>query len=94
MVSKAAAQNNPNAQFGIGLMYTKGQGVRQDYTKAMEWYLKAAAQNNPFAQIGIGMLYDNGWGIRQNRNTAKEWYGEACDNGNQFGCDMYRELNK
>lgn len=39
----AVAQNN------IGLMYEKGQNVRQDYSKAIEYYTKAANQGNASA---------------------------------------------
>jgi uncharacterized protein len=38
-----------------GFMYKNGQGVPQDYHKAMEFYLKSANQGNAFAQNNIGM---------------------------------------
>ena len=34
-------------------MYDEGRGVAQDYTKALEWYLRAAAQDNPTAQYNL-----------------------------------------
>lgn len=70
-------------------MYSLGQGVRQDYAKAKEWYEKAALQGNEEAQFSLGVLYEEGAGVRQNKATAKEWFGKACDNGNQKGCDAY-----
>jgi uncharacterized protein len=36
-------------------MYEDGQGVPQDYHKAMEFYLKSANQGNKFAQYNIGI---------------------------------------
>ena len=30
----------------LGLMYSNGEGVPQDYVKAREWYLKAADKGN------------------------------------------------
>ena len=38
----AAEQGNAYAQFGIGLMYDRGEGVPQDYQQAVVWYTKAA----------------------------------------------------
>ncbi len=32
-----AEQGDADAQFSLGLMYTKGQGVPQDYTVALKW---------------------------------------------------------
>ena len=41
---KAAEQGNAKAQYNLGLRYENGQGVAQDYGKAVEWYTKAAEQ--------------------------------------------------
>ncbi|MDG6894815.1 tetratricopeptide repeat protein [Volucribacter amazonae] len=77
----------------MGLIYANGQGVRQDYFKAVEWYNKAAEQGHATAQNNLGIMYQYGKGVRQNLSEAKEWFGKACDNGLQQGCDLYRELN-
>jgi len=68
--------------------------VRQDDSKALEWFKKSAKQNNRTAQGYLGKIYENGKGVRQNKTTAKEWYGKACDNGFQLGCDNYKRLNE
>ena len=40
---KPLAENGvPRAQFYLGVMYAKGQGVPQDYTEAVRWYRLAA----------------------------------------------------
>ena len=39
-----AEQGNPLAQFFIGMLYTEGKGVPQDYAKAVHWWTKAAKQ--------------------------------------------------
>jgi TPR repeat protein len=36
-------------------MYQNGQGVSQDYDKAMEFYLKSANQGNKDAQYSVGI---------------------------------------
>ena len=75
-------------------MYDKGEGVRQDYLKARQWYEKAANQGYAQAQFNLGVIYYHGKGVRQNIATAKELFGKACDNGFQEGCDNYRKLNQ
>ena len=92
LASKAMA-GDVDAQFNLGVMYANGEGVRQDYVKAREWYEKAAAQGNADAQFNLGLMYANGYGVRQDYVKAREWFGKACDNGSQIGCDGYRDLN-
>ena len=75
-------------------MYENGQGVKQDYFKAVEWYQKASEQGLAGAQFSLGNMYYFGQGVRQDYTKAKEYYGLACDNKNQSGCDMYRKLNQ
>ena len=41
---KAAAQGDAYAQYNLGFLYEKGQGVVQDYAEAVKWYKLAAAQ--------------------------------------------------
>ena len=90
---QAAEQGYAKAQFNLGLIYYNGQGVRQDYTQAVQWYRKAAEQGDAKAQYNLGVMYDNGQGVRQNYKIAKEWFGKACDNGLQQSCDAYRTLD-
>ena len=91
---RLANQGDVESQFYIGRMYSQGEGVRQDYTKAREWYEKAANQGIAQAQFNLGVFYYHGKGVRQNIATAKELFGKACDNGFQEGCDNYRKLNQ
>ena len=93
-MQRLANQGDATAQHNLGVMYTKGSGVRQDYAKAAQWYEKAANQGFAFAQSNLGTMYYEGKGVRQNMATAKEWFGKACDNGAQNGCDGYRILNQ
>ncbi|MFZ2168120.1 MAG: tetratricopeptide repeat protein, partial [Methylococcaceae bacterium] len=41
---KAAEQGHAKAQFNLGVMYKKGQGVPQDYAQAYMWLNLAAAK--------------------------------------------------
>lgn len=82
------------SQEKLGLIYSEGKGVRQDYATAAKWYQKAAEQSNPSAKNNLGLLYEKGQGVRQNKSEAKELYGQACDSGIQLSCDNYRKLNE
>ena len=43
---EAAEKGHAVAQSYLGIMYTKGQGVRKDYKKAFKWVKKAAEQGH------------------------------------------------
>ena len=66
----------------IGHIYRYGEGVEQDYTKALEWYNKAANAGNDSAMYSIGYMYDYGEGVEQDYSKALEWYNKAANAGN------------
>ena len=52
-----AEKGNSTAQFNLGLMYDRGDGVRQNFSKAVKWYRLAAKQKNVSAQFNLGLMY-------------------------------------
>lgn len=76
-VPLAEAQNHPYAQYMLGMMYYKGQGVPQDAVEAAKWFTKAAAQGVSQAQYRLGTLYATGDGVTQDYETAYAWYTVA-----------------
>lgn len=77
----AADQGNANAEYDLGLMYQKGQGVPKNYAEAAEWYRKAAEQGNAVAQDNLGFMYANGLGIPMDNAEAMKWWSKASDQG-------------
>ena len=51
---KAAKQGIARAQYNLGLIYNKGQGVTKDARQAVYWYTKAAKQGYAHAQVNLG----------------------------------------
>src|SRR5689334_6799617 len=54
-----AEAGDANAQYNIGMLYARGQGVPQDYRQAAEWYRKAAEQGVAAAQYNLGVMCAN-----------------------------------
>ena len=65
----------------IGTMYYNGNGVEQDYAKAMEWFEKAADLGNSNAINNIAWMYKYGNGVEQDHAKAMEWYEKAVELG-------------
>ncbi|MBR4985961.1 MAG: sel1 repeat family protein, partial [Proteobacteria bacterium] len=70
-----------NAQYSLGLLYQKGEGVAQDKAQAAEWYRKAAEQGLGVAQYSLGLLYQKGEGVAQDKAQAVEWIRKAAEQG-------------
>jgi hypothetical protein len=62
-------------------MYAKGQGVAQDYAKAVSWSRKAADQGNAEAQHNLGVMYFKGQGVTQDYAEAVKWFRKAANQG-------------
>ncbi|MBT5519105.1 MAG: sel1 repeat family protein [Rhodobiaceae bacterium] len=78
---KAAEQGNAFAQFNLGVMYAKGEGVPQNDAQALKWYRKATEQGYAGAQYNLGFMYDKGLGVRQDDAEAVKWYRKAAEQG-------------
>ncbi|SFV68144.1 hypothetical protein MNB_SM-4-1351 [hydrothermal vent metagenome] len=94
LYQKAANQRNAAAQYNLGIMYEKGQGVTQSYVKAAKFYQKAATHGDTSAQNKLGSMYVKGQGVKQNDVKAKELFRKACGGGSEWGCKAYGILNK
>jgi TPR repeat protein len=77
-----AEQGDADAQFNLGQLYVRGDGVPQNNETAMKWYTLAAEQGNAVAQNNLGGMYRNGQGVPQNDKTAVKWYTLAAEQGN------------
>jgi TPR repeat protein len=62
---EAAIQGDAKAQYNLGVMYEKGQGVLQNATNAAMWYRKAARNGHSGAQYNLGVMYQDGQGDSQ-----------------------------
>ena len=79
-----AEQGHADAQYNLGLLYAKGQGVSKDDAQAQQWYEKAAAQGHADAQVNLGILYDYGRGVAQDYKKAVYWYRLSAKQGNEL----------
>ena len=89
---KAAEQGLPQAQCLFGVLYANGEGIPQDYDKALAWYRKAAMLNNADAQFHLGDCYLFGRGVNANNRTAAEWYRRSASSGHEKAEQALRKL--
>jgi uncharacterized protein len=81
----AAEQGDAVAQYNLGVMYEKGEGVPENDAEAVKWYRKAADQGNADAQLILGYMYEKGKGVPENDAEAVKWYRKAAEQGSELG---------
>jgi TPR repeat protein len=81
VVRTGADHGDALSMSNLGVLYSNGLGVAQDYAKAREWYEKAADKGYASAMTKLGLLYANGEGVAQDYAKAHEWYEKAAGKG-------------
>lgn len=72
----------------LGFLYRDGQGARQDYGKAMQYYKKACDLDDGNGCMQMGILYYNGQGVQRDLNRARELSDKSCKLNYEYGCIM------
>lgn len=80
--SKSAENGYSKAQNRLGIMYLKGIGVNQNYTKAYAYFVQGYNNNqNKASAYWLGYCFYTGIGINQNLNAAYKFFKYASDQG-------------
>jgi TPR repeat protein len=78
----AADTGNTDAQFAVGVLYAKGDGVPERPDLAFEWFKKAAEKGHAAAQFNVGIcLYQGTHGISRDPERAAVWLLRAAEQG-------------
>ncbi|KNE60015.1 hypothetical protein AMAG_05454 [Allomyces macrogynus ATCC 38327] len=78
---RAAALKDTDAMYVLGQLYHEGSdqgtGVKKDYAKAMEWYLRGASRGDASSMHAISEMYEKGQGVAKSEEKAREWAERA-----------------
>ncbi len=83
MISLANTSDDKIAQYYLGVMYMKGQGVEQDFKAAGEWFRKASEQGLAAAMYKLANLYTEGKGVPRDMEFAYVWYSVGAVHNHQ-----------
>ena len=92
-----AEEGDARAQYYLGLMYARGEGLPEDNHQAAQWFRKSAEQGNPQSQYHLGMLCANGKGVPEDDRQAVHWLSESARQGDaraQFNLGIMYELGE
>ncbi len=86
LYQRAADQNYPDALFGLGNMYAKGEGTQQDSNKAGLLIRQSAKLKHPPAMRAYAYALEFGQlGFSQDLEQAFHWY-QLCSSANDPVC--------
>lgn len=74
MQSLAETADHGLAQYYLGMMYMRGQGVERDYENAGRWFRRAAENHISQAQYKLGQFYMQGRGVPRDYEYAYAWF--------------------
>jgi TPR repeat protein len=70
----ATAYGHPAAQYALGVMSIKGQGVKKNPSQGLKWLMASARKRYAPAEAYLGELYWEGRLVRADRTRAVMWY--------------------
>ena len=76
-LSQAAEKGHAVAQYRLGTLYERGQGVTADTAKASHWYELSAAQGNRKAMHNLAVFYAS----KKDMANAARWFAKAATLG-------------
>ena len=77
-LTQAAEKGQAVAQYRLGTLYERGQGVPSDTAKAMHWYELAANQSNRKAMHNLAVAYASAPPGKRNMTEAARWFAKAA----------------
>ncbi len=68
-----------DAQYALGLVLLKGQGVRSNPKQSLQWFGAAAKAGNTAAMFNLGGMYWEGIGTTADPSMAVYWWNRAAE---------------
>ena len=91
-VLRLAERGDAKAQYNLGVMYRKGDGVPQNNVEAVKCFRKAAEQGHAEAQVNVAIMYQYGMGVPQNDAETVKWLRKAAEQGNEYAKRWLKQL--
>lgn len=86
-------RETPVAQAEWATRYEHGEGIQQDYGRAMQLYCAAARRGFAPAQYQLGWMYANGRGVARDDAQAAAWFRLAATKGDAPSQRMLARLD-
>lgn len=78
---KAASQDDPNGQYNLAVMISRGHGAPKNDEQAVSLFRKSAEAGNALAQYNLAYAYADGKGVKQDHELSRQWYWKSAEQG-------------
>lgn len=72
-----AYKGDAEAQYQLGMIYLRGEGVEINQKSAAEWFKLSAEQGHMAAQLALADCYTYGWGVEVDESKAEYWKNKS-----------------
>ena len=76
---RGAERGTTDAQYALGLVLLKGQGVKSNAKQSLQWFKIAAKAGNTAAMFNLGGMYWEGIGTTADATMAVYWWNRAAE---------------
>ena len=87
-----AENGDIDAQYQLGVIYAKGDGVEKDDKLSFLWFEKAAKQGYSEAQYTLGLMYSSGKGVDQDNEIALKWFEKSAKQGHTDSLNIINSM--
>lgn len=63
----------------LGRMFLRGEGMEQNFEKALAWFRRGLANGDALCQYELGLMYLQGLGVRKDALTAADYFKQAAN---------------
>ena len=84
-LTEAAEKGDQRAQLSLGMRYRDGEGISQDYQKALKWYRRCADQGSAEGMDNVGYMFLRGWGVPENFSVAVGYFKASAEKDHAQG---------
>lgn len=93
-IKEAEVRDYGEAEYYIGSMYYKGEGVQKNLAEAYKWYRKSAEKKYDKGVLALAEAYEKGEGVKQDNIAAAKWYRELYRSYSSFASIRKEEIAK
>ncbi len=91
---KQKAKEDPGAAFDLALRYFRGDGIREDSYKSLQWMRDAAERGDLEAQKAVGRVYLTGLEeMGSDPREAEKWLSVAASRGDEEAAELLVEAS-
>ena len=67
--------------FRLGVQFSEGDGVKQDYVQAHKYFFESAQHGHQTSLFNLGVLYERGFGVQENLIVAFDYFLRSAESG-------------